>query len=84
MECLKVPKAVEAQVTLGQNMSVETLYLCKSNFHGFLAAKEIFIMCVITTVFFSPHKHISCLSFTPLFTMHKTLGVLCAQLLSWV
>ena len=76
MECLKVPKAVEAQVTLGQNMSIETLYLCKSNFHGFLAAKEIFIMCVTITVFPPPpHKHISCLSFTPLFTLYKTLGV---------
>ena len=58
MECLKVPKAVEAQVTLGQNMSIETLYLCKSNFHGFLAAKEIFIMCVTITVF-PPPPHIN-------------------------
>ena len=49
-----MPKAVEAQVTLGQNVSIETFYLCKSNFYVFLAAKVVFIMCVIITVFFSP------------------------------
>ena len=41
-------------------------------------------MCVIITVFSFPSKHNSCLSFTPLFTQHKTMCVLCAQLLNWV
>ena len=41
-------------------------------------------MCVIITVFSFPSKHTSCLSFQPLFTQHKTMCVLRAQLLNWV